>query len=278
MRVDVRYGDGPAALADVHLPPPSAPDPPLLVNLHGGGWYTGDKALATRCCDALADRGLVVVNANYRIRPYDPVPAMVDDALTVLRWVASSEAPDAVHEASRRGIALAGDSAGAHVAVLSALAGASTVDAVVCWCGGLALGALQVGVDDPLAERFAVYVRALTGSEPGSAAATERLAQLDPVRRLHDGMPPTLVATSALDFFRTSSLQYVRAAQAAGLPVELLDYDASHTACTHSWQLDPLLRESQDTYDLTAAFLRAAFTARKATSRPSGCCSSPSWT
>ena len=255
MLADVRYGDGPAALVDVHFPPTSAPDPPLLVNLHGGGWYTGDKSLATRCCDALAERGLVVVNANYRIRPHDPVPAMVADALAVLGWVASSVAPDAVREASRRGIALAGDSAGAHVAVLTVLTGTSMVDALVCWCGGLSLGALEVGADDPLAERFAVYVRALTDAEPGSAAAAERLAELDPVRRLHVGMPRTLVTTSALDFFHASNLEYVLAARTAALPVELLDYDASHTACTHSWQLDPSHPESQEAYDVVADFL-----------------------
>ena len=257
---DVRYGGGAAAVVDVHLPPTSVAGPPLLVNLHGGGWYSGDKALATRCCDALAERGVVVVNANYRIRGHDPVPAMVADARAVLVWVTSPAAPDAVREASRRGIALAGDSAGAHVAALTVLADAPMVDALVCWCGGLSLGALEVGADDPLAERFAVYVRALTGAEPGSAAAAERLAELDPVRRLHEGMPRTLVVTSALDFFHASNLEYVLAARTAVLPVELLDYDASHAVCTHSWQLDPAHAESQEVYDRTAAFVREAVT------------------
>ena len=267
--LDVPYGDGPSAMADVHLPAERVGTPGLIVNLHGGGWYTGDKSLATRCSAELAARGFVVVNANYRILARDPVPTMVADALVVLRWAASPEAPDAVSEASRRGIALAGDSAGAQVAALTtcavldeglarsldADAAAPAIRALVSWSGALALDALLLDAHEPLAERFSVYLRALTGGE----RIAERLAELDPLRWMSDKMPPTLVVTSALDFFRTSSLEYVRAAQAAGLPLQVLDYDASHLACTHSWQLDPRLRESQETYDLTAEFLRASF-------------------
>ena len=267
--VDVPYGDDSSAMVDVHLPEHAAGVLGLIVNLHGGGWYTGDKSLATGCCAELAARGFVVVNANYRIPARNAIPAMVADALAVLRWVASQDAPEAVREASRLGIALAGDSAGAHIAALTTCvqldealargldvdATAPAIDALVCWSGALSLEALLVDAGDPLAERFAVYLRALTGGE----RVVERLAELDPLRWMSDRMPPTLVATSALDFFRTSSLEYVRAARERGLPLELLDYDASHSACTHSWQLDPLLRESQETYDLTAKVLSTTF-------------------
>lgn len=269
MLSDVAYGPGPAAVTDIHLPPPGSAVAPLLLNLHGGGWYTGDKSLATRCCEELAARGLVVVNANYRIPGVDPVPAMVADALAVLRWAHEGVGvPDAVRTAAGAGVVLAGDSAGAHVAALSCAAqrdprlarllgvdahGITPLSGWVSWCGALSLDELLVDASDPLSERYAVYLRALTGGQRVAA----RLAEVDPLRWMSEGMPPGLVITSAADFLGSSGRAYVSAAQRAGLPVTLIDYDVSHPDCTHSWQMDPELAESQEVYDRTAEFVRA---------------------
>jgi acetyl esterase/lipase len=260
---DVPYGTGTDAVADIHLPDGDA-HAGLMVNVHGGGWYTGDKSLATRCSAEFAARGFVVVNANYRILAVDPVPAMVADVLAVLRWVASAAAPPEVRAAAgdHPSVMLTGDSAGAHVALLAAqatvtdeLAHALGVDVssvprlrgVVSWCGALSLEQLRVDASSEWAERFGAYVEAIAGDEP------ERLGEYDPVRWMSDSTPPVLAFTSAADFFGESTREY--AAVATG--VELVDFDTSHPECTHSWQLDPSLAVSQQTYDRTAEFARA---------------------
>jgi acetyl esterase/lipase len=239
----------------------------LILNLHGGGWYTGDKTLATLCCAELAARGHVVMNANYSIAAVDPVPAMVADALAALRWAHGTATPDQVRAAAARGVVLAGDSAGAHIAALTCVAlrdarladlldvDTGTIPPVVgliSWCGALSLDSLLVDRGDPLFDRFAVYLQALTGGH----RVAERLAELDPRRWLAAGMPPTLVVTSAADFLEPSGRAFAQASQAAGLPVTLVDYDDSHPSCVHSWQLDPSLAESQEVYDLVTDFVR----------------------
>jgi acetyl esterase/lipase len=277
---DVPYGDGAAHTLDIHLPPEGCEVGRLLVNLHGGGWYTGDKSLATRCCDELARRGLVVVNANYRILEYDPVPAMVADAIGVLNWVTSDLAPPVVSEAAMVRVSLAGDSAGAHVAALTsgaqldarlvALLGldselvraAPVIDSLVSWSGALCLAELIVGSGHPQASRMSTYVAAITGGLAGAAAA-ERIAQLDPANWMSADMPPTVIFTSALDFFQSSNTVFEDRARVRALPVTMVDFDSSHAECSHSWQLNPALAESQTTYDVTAAFVTDAFGRRK---------------
>lgn len=259
---DVPYGTGTDAVADIHLPGGDA-YAGLMVNVHGGGWYTGDKSLATRCSAEFAARGFVVVNANYRILAVDPVPAMVADVLEVLRWTASASAPPEVRAAAsdHPSVLLTGDSAGAHVALLAAqttvtdeLARALEVDVtatprlrgVVSWSGALSLGRLRVESSSQWAERFGTYARAIAGDDP------ERLGKCDPLRWISEATPPVLAFTSAADFFGDSTREYASAATG----VELVDFDGSYPECVHSWQLDPTLAVSQETYDRTAEFAR----------------------
>ncbi len=40
---------------------------PVIVSVHGGGWFYGDKKLYSHYCCHLAQSGFVVVNFNYRL-------------------------------------------------------------------------------------------------------------------------------------------------------------------------------------------------------------------
>ncbi len=256
--------------ADVYLPRRMDRDTTVLVNFHGGGWYTGDKSLASLCCAELARRGLIVVNANYGIREEDPVPLMVADSIAAIAWVrAGTGLPDGVGAAASEGICLAGDSAGSHIAALasaalrepeladllhlgsSIVANAGDVSSLVSWSGALSLGELVVDENHPDRERFNGYVESIGGG------SRDRLSRLDPLSWLSERTPPVLAFTSALDFFHDATTSYVAAAVSAGYLATEVDYDGTHPACKHSWQLDPDLAESRETYDLTAEFAKA---------------------
>ncbi len=105
---------------------PTEPDKPrLLVYFHGGGWVVGSHDTHHGVAAALAlDTGCAVVSVDYRLAPEHAYPAPCDDALDAIRWLA--ERRDAL-DVDPRFLAVAGDSAGGHLAAqAAALANADT--------------------------------------------------------------------------------------------------------------------------------------------------------
>lgn len=95
----------------------------LIVYYHGGGWVAGDLDTHDQPCRLLArSSGARVLSVDYRRSPEHPFPAPVEDALAAFR--------DAVARAEELGadparIAVAGDSAGGHLAAVTALQSAA---------------------------------------------------------------------------------------------------------------------------------------------------------
>ncbi|MGV2288480.1 alpha/beta hydrolase [Trinickia sp. YCB016] len=104
--------------ARMYRPAGSTGPLPLVVYFHGGGWVVGDLDTHDSIAAGLAaDGGLAVASVEYRLAPEHPFPAPVDDAIDALSWFAEQRA--------RLGFALdtlavAGDSAGAHLATVAA--------------------------------------------------------------------------------------------------------------------------------------------------------------
>jgi len=92
---------------------------PAMLYLHGGGWVAGSVDTHDGVCAAIATAAdVVVASVQYRRAPESPFPAPNDDAYAALQWLADS-ADDLDVDASR--IAVAGDSAGAHLALGAAI-------------------------------------------------------------------------------------------------------------------------------------------------------------
>ncbi|MDZ5461060.1 alpha/beta hydrolase [Azohydromonas lata] len=92
---------------------------PVIVYFHGGGWVLGSKESYDAAPRALS--GLVkavVVSVDYRLAPEHKFPAQHDDALAVYHWVAE-RAADLQGDPKR--LALAGESAGANLALSTAI-------------------------------------------------------------------------------------------------------------------------------------------------------------
>jgi acetyl esterase/lipase len=92
---------------------------PMLVHLHGGGYYSGRKnSQSLPLLYRLASRGWVCVSANYRLRPAAGLRDHLVDAKKVIAWV---------HEHGRAYggdpsiLFMSGSSAGAHLTALCAL-------------------------------------------------------------------------------------------------------------------------------------------------------------
>ena len=52
---------------------------PVIIDIHGGGWMYAEKGLNHHYCAALADRGYVVFNINYRLVPDVTVNEQLQD-------------------------------------------------------------------------------------------------------------------------------------------------------------------------------------------------------
>ncbi|WP_354682685.1 alpha/beta hydrolase [Cupriavidus necator] len=92
--------------------------PRLVVYFHGGGWVIGSTHTHHTVAGLLAaDTGCAVASVDYRLAPEHPYPAPCDDAVDAAQWLAGQRealglAPDF--------LAVAGDSAGGHLAAQAA--------------------------------------------------------------------------------------------------------------------------------------------------------------
>lgn len=113
--------DGVALLGDLYLPEGAGPHP-AIVAVHGGGWQQGTRNAYRYWGPYLATRGIALFAVDYRLcKPNQKsFPEAVHDIRAAVQYLRGSAA--ALKLDGRR-IALMGDSAGAHLAALVALAG-----------------------------------------------------------------------------------------------------------------------------------------------------------
>lgn len=111
---------GPATPVPVRVYRPPVPGPrPLLVFFHGSGFVVlGLDSHDDLCRRLCAGADCVVVSVDYRLAPEHPFPAAPDDCLAATLW-AVDHAQELGADPSR--LALAGDSAGACLAAVTAL-------------------------------------------------------------------------------------------------------------------------------------------------------------
>lgn len=125
IRRDLSYGthDGVSLIGDFYVP--KAPGKyPVVVAVHGGGWQGGARSGYRYWGPYLAERGIALYAIDYRLlKPGQPsYPQAVHDVRAAVQFV-KSKAADLKIDPDRVG--LMGDSAGAHLAALVALAGDS---------------------------------------------------------------------------------------------------------------------------------------------------------
>jgi acetyl esterase len=121
------------AIEDVEAPSPSGRIPlrlyrglesaspaPALIYIHGGGWALGSIATHDPLCRALANAAAcTVISVEYRLAPEHRFPAAVEDSRVATDWIVRQAAALGIDSAR---IAIGGDSAGATLAVATAIA------------------------------------------------------------------------------------------------------------------------------------------------------------
>src|SRR6201981_3453899 len=113
--------DGVKLLGDLYRPK-GLHKAPVLVAAHGGGWQLGDRKFYQHWGNYLAKNGYAVFAVEYRLMRLGVrnLPGAVYDCKAAVQFV-QARAAELGLDPER--IALIGDSAGAHLAALVALAG-----------------------------------------------------------------------------------------------------------------------------------------------------------
>jgi acetyl esterase len=235
---------------------------PALVYYHGGGWVIGGIETHDGTCRELAEAvGCTVVSVDYRLAPEHKFPAQVDDCFAALVWVR-----DHADELSidRDRIAVAGDSAGGHLAAVTAI------------------HARDAGI--PLTFQLLIYPaieyefesRAMEDNAEGYFLTREDMRWFyghllpDPsvgtdwrvsprFADNHAGLPPAFVVTAEYDPLRDQGKAYADALEAAGVPTTYRNYEGVFHGF---FSMTMLLDTAKDAVRDAAEALRDAFGVR----------------
>ncbi|KAK0390001.1 hypothetical protein NLU13_3574 [Sarocladium strictum] len=198
---------------------------------HGGGWCIGDVDLEDDLVKFMAWKtNMKFISVDYRLGPEDPWPAQLEDCVAAVQWARSSQ-PEK-HDNTR--LYLVGTSAGAHLALSTALKlskTTSTVDGVV------ALAPFAIRRED---------AKSHDGSEPGSHQENfdAPLLQMETLHMFLDAvkapvgdpsfsillspsfqaMPPIYIVTCGADILRDHGPMLAERLKNDGVPVKIDNY------------------------------------------------------
>lgn len=245
----------PTPLGRVRVTRPEGPPRGVVLHIHGGGWTFGTPDQSDAANIALVKAaGVAVVSAPYRLGPENVWPACAEDVDAAARWLLREA--EGLFGTTR--LAIAGESAGAHLAAVTLLRLKETGDG-----GGFAAAALAYGCFDlrltpsmarwggePLVLSTPVvewFVDNLTGGNRALRADPALSPLLADLR----GLPPTLLQVGTLDPLLDDSVLMAAALSAAGVEADLRLYPGG----VHGFDRFPLPLADEANATL-ASFLR----------------------
>lgn len=240
----------------VYRPRVRPADLPCILHMHGGGFVVGDTASHEATHRMLSlDLQCAVASVEYRLAPETPFPGPVDDGYAALAWLWARAGELGIDRAR---IGISGESAGGGLAA------------------GLALLVRDRGefqllfqhltypmIDDRTCTRpdqnaFTgefIWTRdsnrfgwaSFLGVEPGSDGVSPYAA----AARATDlaGLPPTFIATGALDLFVDENLDYGTRLMRAGVPTELHVYSGAYHGFSFAPRAAVTLKAQRDSRD-----------------------------
>jgi acetyl esterase/lipase len=204
-RSGVHYGTGPTQVLDVWRRKDLTGPAPVLVFVPGGAWIHGSRILqGYALMSHLAELGWICLSVEYRVAPHHPWPRHIQDVKAAVAWARAHV--DQVG-GDRSFVAIAGTSAGGHLAALAGLTPGdadfetelagdadTTVDAVVGLYG-------RYDWEDqstPDRQRFVEFLESVVVKRRISRhPAVYRAAS--PIARIHSDAPPFLVVHGTAD-------------------------------------------------------------------------------
>lgn len=236
--------------------------PPVMVYFHGGGFVVGSVDIFDQLTRSLANAtSTVVVSVDYRLAPTHPYPAAVDDCYAALLWVAG-------HAASLGGdpsrLIVAGDSAGAHLAAVTALRArdeaSPELSAQILYYPAADLTDAHYDSKEAFSdgyglssESMAVYNQAYVGHMPVEDLSHPYISPL--YAKSHTQLPPALVVTAGFDPLADLGRAYAAKLEESGVTVTRVHYPEM----IHGFMSVRLFSQRRQALDETAEFLDRLF-------------------
>jgi acetyl esterase len=207
----------------------------VMLHVHGGGFQFGTAQMADGMNSYLArESAIVTVSVEYRLAPAHPHPAALEDCVACAQWLISEA--QVLFGTDR--LLIAGDSAGATLAVLTLLHLRDQHDAARRFCGAsLVAGVYDFGQTP--SQRQATDAHFLSPARlrgmpevafPGVTGEALRDPQRSPLYARLTGLPPALFSVGSGDSVIDDSLFMAQRWRAAGNKADLEVYPESpHT-------------------------------------------------
>ncbi|MFJ3201726.1 alpha/beta hydrolase [Streptomyces sp. NPDC086989] len=233
----------------------------VYLHVHGGGWAFGSAdGQDERLWRLAVEARLAVVSVDYRLAPEHPFPAGPDDCEAAARWLIDH----AEAEFGTRRLLIGGESAGAHLSVLTLLrlrdrhgiTGAFRAANLLFGPYDLSMTPSQRSFGS---RRLLSNTDSLRGSyelfTPGTGPEQRRDPGLSPLFADLTGLPPARIVVGTEDPLLDDSLFLASRWQAAGAPVRL----GVVAGAMHGFTLFPLTvteREQERQQEFLAAACR----------------------
>lgn len=230
----------PAASGDIRLRlyDPGTPAPaPTIIFIHGGGFVVCNIDVYDGVARQLAKRsGMRVLSVDYGLAPEHPFPVPLNDCIAAIGWAVTHGADWGIDP---KRIALAGDSAGATLALAAALSlrdtNSSSIRGVAC-----IYGCYSPNTDTASYKAFGGGAYLVSTQEmqwywknylPNEAAYKNPLAV--PLLAELKGLPPLYVAAGEYDLLLDDSRMLVEKLKTANAPHEFHVWPGMTHACVN---------------------------------------------
>jgi acetyl esterase/lipase len=226
---------------------------PVLLYLHGGGYFACSPRTHRPITSFYAKAGLRVFVPDYRLAPENPFPAALDDATASYRGLLAGGATPA-H------IVVSGDSAGGGLSA-ALLLNLRALDlplpaAAALFCPWTDLAGTGPSVTENAAWDAMFWAPGLaTGAAFYHAGQDPKNPLISPLYGDPTGLPPLLIHVGKREILRDDSTRFATRAQAAGVRVELKIWPV----VPHVWQLlHRFIPEGRQSLQAASEFLKSA--------------------
>lgn len=212
-------------LLDFYYPENTTENLPLIIDIHGGGWWYGTKEINKYYCMELAKRGFIVANINYRLADRVNIAGQLGDIFACLQWIDKNSDK---YYIDRNNVFLTGDSAGGQFCCLTAQINADSELQKKLHLPKNKLSFNAAAATSPVIDLVSpnimmnVNLNALLSTTHHKSSPYYFLMQFKNIAS--DSLPPFFVVTSSGDFVRAQGRELHKILDELNVENEFYDY------------------------------------------------------